>query len=148
MNVAYRLSHVLLFFLLAVGFVCQAWADGPTDDRAYEKSIEKEYKMYKFRDCPYTDEMGAHTFQCIKDNDGFNAHGCYDDSVQIFCPQSDGGTYEKSIEKEYKMYKFRDCPYTDEMGAHTFQCIKDNDGFNAHGCYDDSVQIFCPLPGD
>jgi hypothetical protein len=59
MNVAYRLSHVLLFFLLAVGFVCQAWADGPTDDRAYEKSIEKEYKMFKFRDCPYTDEMGA-----------------------------------------------------------------------------------------
>ncbi|MDA1012747.1 MAG: hypothetical protein O3C12_08820, partial [Proteobacteria bacterium] len=61
MNVSYRLSHVLLFVLLAVGFVCQTGAEGATDDKVYEKSIEKEYKMFKFRDCPYTDEMGAHT---------------------------------------------------------------------------------------
>jgi|TARA_B110000444_G_C18615598_1_gene489751 hypothetical protein len=110
MNVVLRPVHLVLFLLL-VGFVCDALAGEsaqreqivaqndaePTSDTAgvvavgedaYEQILKEEYKMFKFRDCPYSDEMGAHTFQCIQENDGFNAHGCYDDSVQLFCPES------------------------------------------------------------
>ena len=60
----------------------------PIDEDIYEKAMEAEYKMFQFRDCPYTDEMGDHMFECIKEYDGFNAHGCFKDSERLFCPES------------------------------------------------------------
>ncbi|MDA0237505.1 MAG: hypothetical protein O3B03_03215 [Proteobacteria bacterium] len=95
MNIGFRSAYGVVFAVLLIGFACQAWAEPISDssdavaldEDAYEQMMNKEFKMFKFRDCPYTEEMGAHTFQCIKDNNGFNAHGCYDDSLKLFCPQ-------------------------------------------------------------
>jgi len=30
------------------------------------------------------------------------------------------------------------------MGKYVYQCIKKNDGLNAHWCYDEALEVLCP----
>src|SRR5882672_12124604 len=41
-------------------------------------TYQRERAAQKFKDCHWTDEMGKYVYQCIKKNDGLNAHWCYD----------------------------------------------------------------------
>ena len=69
----------LLLLLSAVPMV--AIADG---DPA--PTYQRERAMQKYKGCHWTDEMGKSTYECIKRNDGFGTHWCYDETLEQFCP--------------------------------------------------------------
>ena len=49
-------------------------------------TYQRERAAQKFKDCHWTDEMGKYVYQCIKKNDGMNAHWCYDEALELLCP--------------------------------------------------------------
>ena len=49
-------------------------------------TYQRERAAQKFKDCHWTDEMGKYVYQCIKKNDGLNAHWCYDEALEVLCP--------------------------------------------------------------
>jgi hypothetical protein len=49
-------------------------------------TYQRERAAQKFKDCHWTDEMGKYVYQCIKKNDGMNAHWCYDETLEVLCP--------------------------------------------------------------
>ena len=49
-------------------------------------NYQRERAAQKFKDCHWTDEMGKYVYQCIKKNDGMNAHWCYDEALELLCP--------------------------------------------------------------
>ena len=153
----------ILLALLLVCLGAQAWAGG---------SARREQMVADYTHCDWTDEMGQQLYQCIQDNNGFSTLWCFNTTIEESCDKNfaaktnldstiaqndtgqendidnaattDQGVYDQAMDREYKMYQFRDCPYTHEMGEHTMECIKEFDGFNAHGCFQDSVKLFCP----
>ena len=163
MSSMWRPGRFILFVLLMGGFIFQAWAGG---------SARREQMVANYSGCDWTDTMGQELYQCIKDNNGFSTLWCFNTTIENNCEEKsvaesdlnsllaqndtdqvtdsgetipvDSEIYEKAMEEEYKMFQFRDCPYTEEMGNHMFECIKEYDGFNAHGCFKDSVRLFCP----
>ncbi|UCH49723.1 MAG: hypothetical protein JSU95_08170 [Betaproteobacteria bacterium] len=50
-------------------------------------TIEREQTMLKYKDCEWTDEMGKYTYECVVRNGGFGTHWCYDEALQLHCPQ-------------------------------------------------------------
>lgn len=56
-----------------------AFAEGtPTNGR--------ERFFLKRQNCPWTEEMGKAIYDCVKANDGFNAHWCHNDALDKYCP--------------------------------------------------------------
>ena len=56
-----------------------AWAEGtPSNGR--------ERFFLKRQNCAWTDEMGKFIYECVKKNDGFNAHWCHNEAIDAFCP--------------------------------------------------------------
>lgn len=51
-----------------------------------------------------------------------------------------------TYQREFAMQKYKGCKYTDEMGRHLYECVKKNDGFGTHWCFDESLELFCPKP--
>lgn len=49
-------------------------------------TIERERAMQRYKGCHFTDEMGQYLFACVKKNDGFGTHWCYDETLETFCP--------------------------------------------------------------
>jgi hypothetical protein len=49
-------------------------------------TYQRERAAQKFKDCHWNDEMGKYVYQCIKKNDGLNAHWCYDEALEVLCP--------------------------------------------------------------
>ena len=137
-------------------------ADGATNAR--------ERFFLKRQNCPWTDEMGKYIFECVKRNDGFNAHWCHNEAIDQFCPVNESATDDAkaaakakeaekaaaarqgeenlrgTIEREKAMLKYKDCKWTDEMGRYTYECVKKNDGFGVHWCHDEALQTLCPQP--
>ncbi len=64
--------------LVWAGEVSPAFAEGATNGR--------ERFFLKRQNCAWTDEMGKYMFECIKKNDGFNAHWCHNEAIDAFCP--------------------------------------------------------------
>ncbi len=164
-----------------------AFADGTT---------ERERTMSRYAKCEWTDEMGKQLYECVKRNNGFNTHWCFDETLQTNCdPEPLPGeatateaaiteqtvtkevvteqavtkekvtdkpaTQEKAreraarqgeenlrgtIEREQTMLKYKDCEWTDEMGKYTYECVKRNNGFGTHWCYDEALHLHCPKP--
>jgi hypothetical protein len=140
-------------------------ADGATNAR--------ERFFLKRQNCHWTDEMGKYIYECVKANNGFNAHWCHNEALDAFCPKEDEAAPAKSaeadaaaeqeedrkraarmgeehlrgtIEREKTMLKYKDCPWTDEMGKHVYECVKKNNGFGVHWCHDEAIQTMCPQP--
>ena len=42
--------------------------------------------MQRYKGCHFTDEMGKYLYECVKKNDGFGTHWCYDETLEVFCP--------------------------------------------------------------
>lgn len=40
------------------------------------------------------------------------------------------------------------CVWTQEIGNHIYQCLKDNFGMNAHWCHNEAMELFCPRQGE
>ncbi len=140
---------------------------------------ERERAMSRYAGCGWTDQMGKDLYECIKLNNGFNAHLCFDETVEANCkpdplpgqavePQPDNEAaaapveenqqqarkraarqgeenLRGTIERERTMLKYKDCKWTDEMGKYTYECVKRNNGFNTHWCYDEALQVLCPV---
>jgi predicted lipoprotein with Yx(FWY)xxD motif len=49
-------------------------------------TIERERAMQKYKGCHFTNEMGQYLYQCVKKNDGFGTHWCYDETLEVYCP--------------------------------------------------------------
>ena len=49
-------------------------------------TIQRELAMQKYKGCHFTDEMGQYLYQCVKKNDGFGTHWCYDETLELYCP--------------------------------------------------------------
>ena len=49
-------------------------------------TIERERAMQRYKGCQFTDEMGQYLYQCVKKNDGFGTHWCYDETLETYCP--------------------------------------------------------------
>lgn len=64
--------------LVAVGVASPAFAEDATNGR--------ERFFLKRQNCAWTEEMGKYMFDCIKKNDGFNAHWCHNEAIDAFCP--------------------------------------------------------------
>ncbi|HEX7952975.1 MAG TPA: hypothetical protein VF523_07920 [Burkholderiales bacterium] len=54
------------------------------------------------------------------------------------------GAEEATNGRERFFLKRQNCPWTEEMGKYIFECIKKNDGFNAHWCHNEAIDAFCP----
>ena len=49
-------------------------------------TYQRERAMQRYKGCHFTDEMGQYLYQCVKKNDGFGTHWCYDETLETFCP--------------------------------------------------------------
>jgi hypothetical protein len=141
-----------------------AFADGATG---------RERTMSRYAKCEWTDTMSKELYECVKRNNGFSTHWCFDETLQTNCEpepivaaaetqvvaQSEHQEDERknaarqgeenlrgTIEREQTMLKYKDCEWTDEMGKHTYECVKRNNGFGTHWCYDEALQLYCPAP--
>jgi len=76
------LSGLAALIALASGlYAAIARADG---DPA--PTYQRERAALRFKGCHWTDEMGKYVYDCIKKNDGMNAHWCYDEALEVLCP--------------------------------------------------------------
>jgi hypothetical protein len=64
-----------------------AFADGATNAR--------ERFFLKRQNCTWTDEMGKFIFECVKRNDGFNAHWCHNEALDQFCPADENAAVDE-----------------------------------------------------
>lgn len=71
--------------LLLAAAVCVtaplAWAEG---DPA--PTYQRELQAMRYKGCHWTDDMGKNLYECIKRNDGFGTHWCFDETQEKFCP--------------------------------------------------------------
>lgn len=78
------MNHPVRIVVLAVAAACTfvagaAWSEGtPSNGR--------ERFFLKRQNCPWTEEMGKAIYDCVKANDGFNAHWCHNDALDKYCP--------------------------------------------------------------
>ena len=70
--------------LTALGLALAAPVSRAEGDPA--PTIERERAMQRYKGCHFTDEMGQFLYQCVKKNDGFGTHWCYDETLETFCP--------------------------------------------------------------
>jgi hypothetical protein len=153
-------------FAALVGFATLACAGAALADGA---TNARERFFLKRQNCQWTDEMGKYIYECVKANNGFNAHWCHNEALDAFCPKEGEATgaagtaarqeedkkraarmgeehLRGTIEREKTMLKYKDCPWTDEMGKYVYECVKKNGGFGVHWCHDEAIQILCPEP--
>ena len=78
-----------------------AFADGATNAR--------ERFFLKRQNCPWTDEMGKFIFECVKKNDGFNAHWCHNEALDQFCPVDESAAVDAKAAAKAKRPKRRWC---------------------------------------
>ena len=50
-------------------------------------TIQRELAMQRYKGCHWTDDMGKNVYECIKKNDGFGTHWCYDETLEEYCPK-------------------------------------------------------------
>jgi hypothetical protein len=79
-----QMTVKLLATLTAVGAICVASAHADGDPAP---TYQRERAMQKYKSCHWTDEMGKYVYECIKRNDGFATHWCYDETLEHFCPE-------------------------------------------------------------
>ncbi len=68
-----------LLALISAGIVC-----GPAFG-AEEATNGRERFFLKRQNCAWTEEMGKYIYECLKKNDGFNAHWCHNEAIDAFC---------------------------------------------------------------
>ncbi len=74
-----RIAFGLIGLLLAgLGISGQVSAEGASNGR--------ERFFLKRQNCAWTPEMGKYIYECVKSNDGFNAHWCHNEAIDAFCP--------------------------------------------------------------
>jgi len=80
MNTMLKLAAGLLALSLGLGASALRAEGDPAP------TIERERTMQRYKGCHFTDEMGKYLYQCVKKNDGFGTHWCYDETLETYCP--------------------------------------------------------------
>ena len=85
------------FGVLALSAACMlgsslAFAEGASNGR--------ERFFLKRQNCPWSEEMGKAIFECVKANDGFNAHWCHNDALDRFCPADENAIPHPPVDGE------------------------------------------------
>jgi len=70
----------------AVALSCSAGAADVYAEGDPIPTIQRERAMQRYKGCHFTDEMGQYLYQCVKKNDGFGTHWCYDETLETYCP--------------------------------------------------------------
>lgn len=65
-------------------------ADAPAKEDLPQASNPLERMHLKNAKCVWTDEIGNHIYQCLKDNFGMNAHWCHNEAMELLCPKQLG----------------------------------------------------------
>jgi predicted lipoprotein with Yx(FWY)xxD motif len=81
MSMTTNLKRALALVFACAGFSAPVFAEG---DPA--PTIQREAAMQRYKGCHFTDEMGKYLYECVKKNDGFGTHWCYDETLEVFCP--------------------------------------------------------------
>ena len=84
----------MLALILAGIFSGPVFADGATNAR--------ERFFLKRQNCAWTDEMGKFIFECVKKNDGFNAHWCHNEALDQFCPADESAAVDEKAAAKAK----------------------------------------------
>lgn len=79
---ALKLFRMLAAAVVVLGLAPTAFAEG---DPA--PTYQREAAMQKFKGCKFTDEMGKYLYECVKKNDGFGTHWCFDEALETYCPK-------------------------------------------------------------
>ena len=58
-------------------------AEAPAGTNTLERMHVKHAK------CVWTQEIGDHIYQCLKENFGMNAHWCHNEAMEILCPKQE-----------------------------------------------------------
>ncbi len=91
-SLKYSLLMLTAVYMLGTGL---AWAEGtPTNGR--------ERFFLKRQNCAWTEEMGKAIYECVKRNDGFNAHWCHNEALDQFCPADENAIPHPAVETEKK----------------------------------------------
>jgi len=77
----------ILTLILTAACSGLVYADGATNAR--------ERFFLKRQNCAWTDEMGKFIFECVKKNDGFNAHWCHNEALDKFCPADENAAVDE-----------------------------------------------------
>jgi hypothetical protein len=74
-----------IWFALAAMFamLCSPLARAEGDPAP---TYQREAAMQKYKGCHFTNEMGKYLYECVKKNDGFGTHWCYDETLETYCP--------------------------------------------------------------
>jgi len=76
-----HLTRALTMLMVGAAISAPAFAEG---DAA--PTYQRELAMQRYKGCHFTDEMGQYLYQCVKKNDGFGTHWCYDETLEVYCP--------------------------------------------------------------
>lgn len=95
MNPFFKSSLLVLVAVCTLG-TSAAWAQetGPSNGR--------ERFFLKRQNCPWTEEMGKAIYECLKKNDGFNAHWCHNEALDQFCPADENAVPHPTGDAEKK----------------------------------------------
>ena len=92
-------SLKLLFLMLVAAGTFGAGMASAADTAP---SNGRERFFLKRQNCPWTDEMGKAIYECVKKNDGFNAHWCHNETLDQFCPTDENAVPHPTGETEKK----------------------------------------------
>lgn len=81
-----RVAIRMLALILAGIVSGPVFADGAANAR--------ERFFLKRQNCAWSDEMGKFMFECVKRNDGFNAHWCHNEALDKFCPADESAAVD------------------------------------------------------
>ena len=82
-----RVAISILTLILAATGSGLVFAEGAANAR--------ERFFLKRQNCAWTDEMGKFIFECVKKNDGFNAHWCHNEALDQFCPVDESAAVDE-----------------------------------------------------
>ncbi|HEX7810632.1 MAG TPA: hypothetical protein VF460_01885 [Burkholderiales bacterium] len=95
MNQLFKSSLLGLALACTIG-TGMAWAEGTAPSNGRERFFLKR------QNCPWTEEMGKAIYECLKANDGFNAHWCHNETLDQFCPVDENAVPHPAAETEKK----------------------------------------------
>ncbi|PWT70555.1 MAG: hypothetical protein C5B46_09330 [Proteobacteria bacterium] len=79
-------AYPLAAFSLLLALLSSLWPMAARAEGDPAPTYQRERQMQKYKGCHWTDEMGQYIYACIKKNDGFGTHWCYDETLEVFCP--------------------------------------------------------------
>lgn len=95
MNPFFKSSLLMLAAACTLG-TSVAWAQETAPSNGRERFFLKR------QNCPWTEEMGKAIYECLKKNDGFNAHWCHNEALDQFCPADENAVPHPPADAEKK----------------------------------------------